>query len=120
MEELAELVKHLPLKLQAGISVQVLERAIEERVIAITPAGRLEWKLESKTLLAHFCGRMWCGDTLTFNKRVRQYKWKFGAGRFPGKDLEELFGVGGLRDLRRKREFRTPPAGFELILKIFQ
>lgn len=102
-----------------GIRVDALEVAITENVIGITPDGRLEWKLESKTLQAYFCGRMWCGDVAIYNKRSRTWRWRLGEGAFPEKDLCALFGVSGLRNLRGQRQLCTPPCGFELIDKLF-
>ncbi len=118
VNEVAELVKHLPVKLRIGLNTDALEVAIEENVISIEGDGRLKWKLENKTLLAHFCGRMWCGDTIVYNKRKGQWRWKLGERDFPEKDLNWLFGEEGLRNLRRQRNLCAPPFGFEWVDKV--
>lgn len=118
-QELAELIKNLPIKLRKGVREDVLVCAINEKVIELTEDGKLRWLLESKTLHAYFCGRMWCGDEATYNRRRRTYAWKRGRRAFPTRDIQRLFGESGLRNLRYKRELRTPPEGFELIDSLF-
>lgn len=118
-EALAALVRQLPLKLRSRANADVLAAAVAEHVIDLTPEGQLVWRLGSKTLLAHFCGRMWCGDTLVYNPRRRSWRWQLGEGNFPEKDLCRLFGVQGLRNLRRQRDLCAPPCGFELIDRLF-
>lgn len=114
-------MKHLPMKLRVGLRVEVLCAAVEEGLLSVTAEGRLVWMLESKTLLAYFCGRMWCGDTPIYNRRVGGHVWKSGGGRFPSKDLVALFGVGNLRTLREQRctNVAVLPAGWELVEKLF-
>ena len=58
-ELVADLVKHLPMKLRMGLRVEVLSAAVEEGLLTVTAEGKLVWLLESKTLLAYYCGRMW-------------------------------------------------------------
>ncbi len=121
-EILEELVKHLPMKLRVGLCEEVLYAAVEEGYLNVTAEGKLVWLLESKTLLAYFCGRMWCGDTPVYNKRAGGYVWMSGSVKFPKKDLEAIFGVRNLRTLREHRctNVGLVPAGWELVEKIFQ
>lgn len=119
-EPLAGLVRRLPLRLRMGADTAVLEAAVAGDAIGIRHDGRLEWRLESKTLLAHFCGRMWCGDTIVYNKRKCTWRWKLGNRTFPEKELDALFGETGLGKLRRNRELCTPPCGFELVEEFFK
>lgn len=120
-EAMADLVKNLPMKLRVGLRVEVLCAAVEEGFLTVTAEGKLVWLLESKTLLAYFCGRMWCGDTPIYNKRVGGYVWVSGGARFPKKDLVALFGVGNLRTLREQRctNVALLPVGWELVEKVF-
>lgn len=119
IEQMRALVKQMPMKLRAGVQIEVLVGAVEEHVIELTEDGGLRWMPESKTLQAYFCGRMWCGDAAQ-RKRNGEYAWRRGKKDFPSRDLERLFGVRGLRNLRFKREYLTPPAGFELIDMLFE
>jgi len=116
-----QLVKHLPMKLRVGLRVEVLCAAVEAGFLTVTAEGKLAWMLESKTLLAYFCGRMWCGDTPYYNKRAGGYVWMSGGVRFPKKDLVALFGVENLRTLRSQRcaNVALLPAGWELVERIF-
>ena len=117
--EVAELVKRLPVKLRTGVRAEVLMAALQEGLVTVTDDGRWQWQLESKTLLAYFCGRMWCGDTPLYSKHARGWVWQSGQGRFPRKDLVELFGVRNLRTLREQRFMALLPNGWEQVEKIF-
>ncbi len=118
-ELVAELVKRLPMKLRIGVRAEVLSVALQEGLVTVTADGHWQWQLESKTLLAYFCGRMWCGDTPLYSKRASGYIWQSGEGRFPRKDLVALFGVRNLRTLREQRYMGMLPMGWELVDKIF-
>ena len=118
-ELVAELVKRLPMKLRIGVRAEVLSAALQEGLLSVDDEGRWLWLLESKTLLAYFCGRMWCGDTPLYSKRASGYIWQSGEGRFPRKDLVALFGVRNLRTLREQRYMGLLPVGWELVEKIF-
>lgn len=117
--EPAALVKKLPLKLRICIREDILIAAIRESYILVADDGHLQWQLESKTLLAYLCGRVWCGDSSAYFKRRDAHVWKHGKRHFPEHALEELFGVQGLRNLRRQRNLLPPPEGFELIDSLF-
>ena len=119
-ELVAELVKRLPMKLRIGVRAELLMAALQEGLVTVTADGHWQWQLESKTLLAYFCGRMWCGDTPIYSKRANGYIWQSGEGRFPRKDLVELFGVRNLRTLREQRYMGLLPIGWELVEKIFE
>lgn len=117
--EVAELVKRLPMKLRAGVRAEALRAALQEGLVTVSDDGRWQWQLESKTLLAYFCGRMWCGDTPLYSKHARGYIWQSGQGRFPRKDLVALFGVSTLRLLRKQRIWAPLPKGWEQVDKFF-
>lgn len=117
--EQAGLVKNLPLKLRISLREDVLLAAIEEEYIRVTADGHLRWELESKTLLAYLCGRVWCGDKSNYLKRRDAHVWMQGTRELPEHDLEALFGVSGLSNLRRHRKLSTSPDGFELIDNLF-
>lgn len=117
--EPAALVKQLPMKLRNNLRKDVLLAAIEEDYICITADGHLQWQLESKTLLAYLCGRVWCGDKSDYLKRRDAHVWTQGTREFPARDLEALFGVSGLSNLRRHRKLSSSPEGFELIDSLF-
>lgn len=118
--EVAELVKTLPMKLRTDIDVEVLKVALQEGVVRISDDGHWVWTLESKTLLAYFCGRLWCGDTPCYSRKTGAYVWRLGERNFPKKDLVKLFGVTNLRTLRKNKNFCTLPAGWEIIDKFFK
>ena len=118
-DELAELAKQLPMRLRVGLRVEVLWAALQEGYLCITDDGRWEWLLESKTLLAYFCGKMWCGDTAIYSKHVNGYIWQSGEQQFPKKDLMALFGVRNLRTLREQRYQALLPLGWQLVENVF-
>lgn len=119
-ELVAELVKRLPIKLRIGVRAEVLMAALQEGFVTVSDDGRWQWQLESKTLLAYFCGRMWCGDTPLYSQRARGWVWQVGQGRFPRKDLVALFGVRNLRTLREQRYMGMLPVGWELVEAVFE
>lgn len=119
VNELTDLVKHLPIKLRKGLREDVLLAAIEENYISVQTDGKLRWMLDNKTLQAYFCGRMWCGDSCVYSKRTEALIWKQGSRHFPAKDLSDLFGVKGLRDLRKLRNRCNLPECVELIENLF-
>lgn len=118
-ELVAELVKRLPMKLRIGVRAEVLSAALQEGLLSVDDEGHWHYMLENKTLLAYFCGRMWCGDTPVYSKCTRGYVWQEGEGCFPRKEVEKLFGVSNLRTLREQRYKRMLPVGWELVEKIF-
>jgi len=118
-ERMAELVKHLPRKLRTRVRIEVLQAAMAHGYITITVEGRLQWHLPNKTLLAYFCGRMWCGDSSQYSNIAHAHVWKRTRYAFPDKDLSVLFGVRNLRLLRKKRFLRRLPHGWELVDPLF-
>lgn len=118
-DEVAELVKRLPTKLRINVRADVLQQALQEGLLTVADDGRWVWQLPSKTLLAYFCGRMWCGDMPLYSQRAQGYIWQEGQGRFPRKDLVALFGVNTLRLLRKQRFWALLPKGWEQVDKIF-
>ena len=118
--ELAELVKLLPKRVRERADIKVISAAIAERLIDITEDGHLMWLLENKTLLAYFCGRMWCGDSTHYYSDCRSWMWQRGRKMFPEKDLNLLFGEKNLRTLRKNRDLCVPPKGWELVERIFK
>lgn len=105
--ELATLVKNMPLKLKANLlNVEILVRAIDEDLIEVRN-GRLHWKVENLTLLAVFCGMLWCGDRVEYNKRMRCYVLIQGDGKFPNRDLKDLFGVSSNLSVLRRHKFAS-------------
>ena len=94
--------------------------ALQEGIVSVGDDGRWQWQLESKTLLAYFCGRMWCGDTPLYSQHARGWVWQSGEGRFPRKDLVALFGIRNLRTLREQRYMGMLPVGWELVEKVFK
>lgn len=118
--EVAALVKQLPLKLRAGVNVEVLEAALQEGIVSVEDKGHLLWTLESKTLLAYFCGRMWCGDESFYSNIDHARVWRRSEKMFPEKDLAALFGEKNLRTLRKNRDLCPLPCGWEVIDDIFE
>lgn len=117
--EVAELVKHLPLKLRNDVRVEVLSAALQEGYLSVCENGQWQWQLENKTLLAYFCGRMWCGDSSHYSNKAHAHVWDRAITLFPEKDLTALFGVKNLRTLRKNRDLCVLPDGWQLIDKIF-
>ena len=118
-DEVAELAKHLPMRLRVGLRVEVLWAALQEGYLCIADDGSWEWLLESKTLLAYFCGRMWCGDAAIYSNSAKGYIWQSGEQQFPRKELMALFGVRNLRTLREQRYMALLPTGWQLVENVF-
>lgn len=93
-------------------------RAVEQGFVAATEEG-WRWTAGSLTLLAYFCGRLACDDSVRRSKRCG-YVWVKGCGMFPGKSLNRLFGVGTLRQLRDKGLGQRAPDGHEAIDRLFE
>lgn len=93
-------------------------RAVEKGFVAETEEG-WRWTAGSLTLLAYFCGRLACDDSVRRSKRCG-YVWVKGCGMFPGKSLNRLFGVGTLRQLRDKGLGQRAPDGHEAIDRLFE
>lgn len=118
--ELAELVNRLPKKIRQRADIDVIGAAIDENLMRITEDARLEWLMDSKTLLAYFCGRMWCGDKAHYYADCRLWQWEHAGVRFPEKALNCLFGEKNLRTLRKNRDMCEPPKGWRVVERIFE
>lgn len=120
-ELLAELVNHLPEKLRQGVRQDVLRNAMEQGYLSVTPEYKLTWMHESKTLLAYFCGRMWCGDSSHYSCEAHTHIWDRAMKKmFPEKDLTVLFGERNLRTLRKNRDLCPLPEGWQEIESFFR
>lgn len=110
----------MPLRLQRGINFEPLVDAVQKDLIRITDDGLLEWTQGSKTLLAYFCGRMWCGDSSHYSNMSHARVWdRSQTNAFPEKDLATVFGESSLRTLRKNRDMCPLPNGWEMIEEIF-
>lgn len=119
-EALAALVKQLPLKVRTPMRTEVLERAMQARLIRIADDGRhLLWLGESNTLLAYFCGRLWCGDRGRYSRRKGGQVWLMGRGTFPGAELNRLFGLTTLKQTRARRKNMRLPECWQLVDRLF-
>jgi hypothetical protein len=88
------------------------DKAIEKGYISINGSNYL-WK-ESKVLLAYFCGKIYCGDT------IRNGAWIAGnEGFFPDKQLSLLFTSPQLGASRRKKLLESAPVGHKKIEGLF-
>lgn len=95
-------------------------KAVEKGYIRTSSVdGLLEWTLGNNTLLAYFCGRLWCGDSSTVVKRMNKAFWHQGDTTFPSAALTRLFGVLNLKKLRQNREERVLPVNYEQIDALF-
>ncbi len=119
--ELAELAKHLPLRLQFGITkhMRAFERAMEYEYLTITADGHLRWSLEGATLLTYFCGKVWCGDRSKKLHHKNAALWIQGNSVFPDKDLVLLFGQRALKQIRHDRKEKVLPQFFEMVDNLF-
>lgn len=118
-EDMAALVKQLPLNLRCKMRIDVMEQAVNERLITILDDGRLHWTGGSNTLLAYFCGRMFCGDHGQYSRRKQQEVWVQGTAPFPHAELSRLFGVKALKQTRHRRNNMPLPACWEFVDALF-
>lgn len=124
-KSMSELVKHLTLKLRTPLianarAMSAFQAALDCGMISVTSEYKLEWHAESKTLLAYFCGRIWCDDRSSHSKRTCSHIWEQSSSmRFPCKDLVDLFDVQNLRTLREQRNMGRLPIGWELVDALF-
>lgn len=110
----------LPRKLQVRmLNDSAFDMAVEEGYIQMTEDGHLMWMLGNNTLLAYFLGRLFCGDSAYFSRGRGVGIWQKGEKVFPGAELQRLFGVNTLKQLRQKRCSRPLPEHYELIDKLF-
>lgn len=110
----------LPVKLQSiMLNAHAFDMAVELRYIQLADDGHLLWMLGSNTLLAYFLGRLFCGDYSRFSQRKGCCLWLTGDGVFPAADLQALFRINSLKDLRRKRKNLMSPENFQLVDNLF-
>lgn len=101
-EELEHLLP-IELRLRLGLrpgSREAFFRAYTEGFIAVREDGLLRWTPENVTMLAYFCGRLWCGDSPLYIRLRETYIWNTGKRKLPAKAIEQLFGVKNLSVLR--------------------
>ena len=79
----------------------------------------LHWTLGGQTMLAYFCGRMWCGDCGRYSRRRHSMLWMQGQGTFPGAMLDRLFGTSVLKQTRQRRKKLPLPEYHQLIDLLF-
>ncbi len=108
-----------PLLQEAMLNSRAFEEAVSLGYIRPTTDGRLVWTLGSKTLLAYFLGRLFCGDHGRYSERKRCMMWQLGSGTFPAKALHALFGLNTLFDLRRNRAEFSLPEHFQMVDRLF-
>jgi hypothetical protein len=85
-------------------AVKTFQRAIDRGIMQEADSG-LVWPYSS-TLLAYFCGLIYCGDV------VRPRGW-VKVGTFPNKELCAFFGLRNLGQLRLGTD--KPPKGHEIV-----
>lgn len=80
-------------------------RAIKRKFIKLTSTGNLDWIRAKRhgqgknTLIALFCGMVYCGDEVSKSRYGE--KWKLGKGGiFPDEPLKQIFGVKSLGAIR--------------------
>lgn len=119
-EAVAALVKQLPLKLRARLRVEVLARAVQAGLIGLCADGHLLWMGGNNTLLAYFCGKMWCGDRGRYSRRKQGHIWTMGNRTFPAAELNRLFGLTTLKQTRNRRKDRLLPQCWEVVDELWQ
>lgn len=122
-QEDLEVARVLSPMLDCGLACYIrdkkpLARALAYGYLAVED-GCLVWKLENKTLLAYFLGRLICGDKPVYIKRKGTCIWKQGNIDFPFLIVKLVFGLTTLKRLRRQRENRTVPENSQLIDNLF-
>jgi len=101
------------------LDAQAFEAAVERGYIEAREDGTLAWMLESNTLLAYFCGRLWCGDKGKYIRRKRAMVWQTGEKTFPAVSLGKVFGCNSLKQARMNRKNNVLPEQHELIDMLF-
>lgn len=115
--EMATLSKLLQLTM---LHTTAFDTAVDKGYVEVREDGTLMWMLESNTLLAYFCGRLWCGDKGTYSQRKHATLWHLGTqGAFPATALAKLFGCNSLKQTRQRRKNMALPERHELIDILF-
>ena len=92
----------------------LFHEAIKQGLIGWNEHGKLEGRMNSKTLVAYLIGRLWLRDELEIDRITHERLWASYA-RFPVKQVESLFEETGLRELRKNKRMLPLPIGHELI-----
>lgn len=94
--------------------------AVERGLIKVADDGNhLKWTLGSKVLLAYFCGKMWAGDRGVYSVRKKRKVWRNGDMLFPGKELDRIFGLDSLKQMRHNRKNMPLPNYHYLVDNLF-
>jgi len=115
-KEMATLSKLLQVTM---LHAEAFDAAVEKGYIVMTEEGTLAWMLGSNTLLAYFCGRLWCGDKGMYSRRKKAMLWQMGEGVFPAVALGKVFGCTTLKQTRQRRKNMVLPEHFELVDQLF-
>lgn len=118
-KQVEELIKHLPVKLRRYVRDDVLATAIDRNYISVNDDWTLHWVAGGSTLLAYFCGKMWCGDYGKHIRRSGKTVWKSGMRHFPASELGRLFGIDGMKQIRYNRRDTALPECWQLIDELF-
>lgn len=105
----------LPSGLDTAEARRLFKKAIEAGLMEKSEKG-FKWK-KSNALLAYFCGKIYCGDTLEREGVTNEEKVKRGSGFFPDTQLSSLFNVRNLGQSRLQLD--NPPRGRESIDVLF-
>ena len=117
LKELAALSKMLQ---KTMLDARAFEMAVKEGYIEVADDGKhLRWMLGNKTLLAYFCGKLWCGDKGFRSRRNGGMTWLTGKGAFPGAELNRLFECSVLKQTRNNRRNLKLPEHYELVDALF-
>ena len=92
----------------------LFHKAINQGLIGWNEHGKLEGRMDSKTLVAYLIGRLWLRDEVEIDHMTHEKLWASYA-RFPVKLVESLFEETGLRELRKNKRMLPLPIGHELI-----
>ncbi len=79
----------LPSKLRTQKALRILGMAVEEGLLKIDD-GKYVWS-DSQTLLAWFCGMVWCDDEIGTDPVTKTEIVKIGGGFFSDKDFKKIF-----------------------------
>lgn len=110
-------INAIPKELDTDEARRLLPKAIEAGLIVSTESG-YEWKGKSNALLAYFCGKIYCGDTLEKDTVTNENIVKKGSAFFPEMALCTMFGVKNLGQSRL--QIQRPPRGYEEIDILFE
>jgi len=115
-KEMATLSKLLQVTM---LHAEAFAKAVEKGYVKVREDGTLAWTLKSNTLLAYFCGRLWCGDRGVYSRRKGAMLWQTGDGVFPAAALGKVFGCTSLKQTRHRRKNMVLPEHFELVDYLF-